>query len=152
QQRTARRQGVLPSARARRLEQVSGWAWDQDAARWAHSLKLLRDLADELGSLKQRAAVPSIYRGRRDSRGRPLGTWVAAQRQAERDGMLDDDRATVLEEIPGWDWNGGLPAADVAMVQALRLFCEFEHHANVPQTHRENGLELGRWVWAVRRR
>src|SRR5262249_20649756 len=51
-----------------------------------------------------------------------------------------------------WDWNGGLPAADVAMVQALRLFCEFEHHANVPQTHRENGLELGRWVWAVRRR
>jgi hypothetical protein len=65
--------------------------------------------------------------------------------------MLAADRATLLQRLPGWAWDGGLAAEHVAMVQALVLFAEFEKHADVPEDHLEEGLPLGRWCWAVRR-
>jgi hypothetical protein len=38
------------------------------------------------------------------------------------------------------------------MIQALREFCELEHHADVPEAHMAGRLPLGRWTYAVRRR
>lgn len=152
QQRITHRYGLLPADRARRLEQVPGWAWDRSDGLWRHSRLILRGVANTRGGLQQDPDGRSIYAGYKDARNLPLGTWAAAQRQDYRDGMLDDERAALLEELPGWDWSGGLPDDDVAMVQALRVFGEFEKHADVPEAHCEDGLPLGRWVWAVRRR
>jgi hypothetical protein len=38
------------------------------------------------------------------------------------------------------------------MIRALRVYVEFAKHADVPEHHAENGLPLGQWLWAVRRR
>lgn len=150
-QRTAHRSGLLTVDRARRLERIPGWAWDRADGLWRHTHTILLGVAKRHG-LHQDPDGPSIFQGRKDAANLPLGNWVANQRQEHRDGMLREDRAAELEAVPGWTWDGGLPADDVAMVQALRVFCEFERHADVPETHAEDGLPLGRWVWAVRRR
>ncbi|WUE13465.1 Helicase associated domain protein (plasmid) [Nonomuraea sp. NBC_00507] len=152
QQRVAYREKRLPADRARLLEQVPGWTWEREDGYWQQTLKILTALARERGTLLQDPAEPSIYDGLKAAENRHLGPWVARQRQLYRDEMLSRDRTRQLAALPGWRWDGGLPADDVAMIQALRLFCEFEHHADVGEAHMENGLPLGRWVWAVRRR
>jgi superfamily II DNA or RNA helicase len=150
---TAYKAGLLPAARAARLEAVPGWVWDRAEGHWQENLRRLRELAESRpGGLAQPPQCPSVYAGLKDSHRLPLGHRAAGFRQLHRDGMLPGEQAAALEELPGWDWSGGLPADDVAMIQALRLFCEFAHHADVPEAHVENGLPLGRWVVAVRRR
>ncbi|MEU6720382.1 Helicase associated domain protein [Nonomuraea sp. NPDC046802] len=152
QQRAAHRAGRLPIERAQLLEQIPGWTWERADGYWQETFKNLAKLADERGSLHQDPAEPSIYTGWRTSQRHHLGPWVALQRQLYRDDMLGQERASQLAALPGWSWDAGLPADDVAMIQALRLFCEFEHHADVPEDHQEGDLPLGRWVWAIRRR
>lgn len=149
----AHKAGLLPAARKARLEAVPGWAWTTDGRHFHENLRRLRELAESTpGGLTQEPRGPSVYAGRTDSRRLPLGHRAADLRQQYRDGMLPAGQAEPLEAIPGWDWTGGLPAADVAMIQALRVYCEFEHHADVPEDYIEDGLPVGRWVIAVRRR
>ncbi|WP_430786957.1 Helicase associated domain protein [Actinoplanes sp. G11-F43] len=152
-QRRARTKGVLTVEVVERLEQIPGWYWDRDEADWDDTYQLLQSYGAAHGTVADnptgdtrfaKVYSPGLVQWR-------LGVWAAMQRQLHRDGMLDGVRVARLEELPGWDWNAGLREQDVAMVQALRLFCDFEKHADVPEDHRENGLPLGRWVWAVRR-
>lgn len=154
QQRIAHRHGMLPADRACRLEQVPGWAWDKAEARWDLTYDLLRSVAAEHGTVADNPTGPSIFAGMkdRDQPQRHLGVWQAAQRQAYRLGTLSERKIQLLEALPGWAWDAHLPAADVAMVEALRVFAEFEKHARVPDDHIEDGLRLGAWCWAVRRR
>lgn len=149
----ARKSGMLAAGRAARLEAVPGWAWTREDSYWREDLRRLRELAKSRpDGLAQPADAPSTYAGLKDSRGRPLGHRVAEYRQLYRDDMLTEEQAVELEALPGWDWSSGLPPDDVAMIQALRLFCEFAHHADVPEAHVERKLPLGRWAVAVRRR
>lgn len=154
QQRIAYRHGLLPSDRARRLETIPGWAWDKTSARWDLTYDRLRAFVDDHGTIADNPTGPSILAGLKDEERpqRHLGVWLAAQRQAYRLGTLPERRARQLEELPGWAWDAGLPNDDIAMIEALRVFVEFEKHANVPDTHTEDGLPLGAWCWAVRRR
>lgn len=152
QQRIAHSKGVLEPDRVRRLEAVSGWAWTLAVAQWDRAFTALAELAAARGGLEQPADAPSIYTGAKAAPSRPLGIWVATQRQLHRDGLLAPDLAARLETLSGWSWDGALPAVDVAAIQALRQFCEFEKHADVPEDHREDDLPLGRWVLSVRRR
>lgn len=154
QQLRAYRNGLLDAEQIAVMEAVPGWMWDRDMARWRDTFRLVANLAAERGTLAQPADEDSIYAGLRNhEQGRgPLGSWVAEQRQLHRDGMLPAERARMLEALTGWRWDAGLPADDVAMVQALRVFGEFNGHTDVPEAHIEDGLPLGRWVWAVRRR
>lgn len=152
-QRSARKEGLLPAARAARLEAIPGWTWSAADGHWQENLRRLRHLAGSRPEgLAQPPAGPSLYEGLTDSRNVPLSRHAANLRQLHRDGMLPTDQVADLEQLPGWDWSAGLPAEDIAMVQALRLFGEFEKHADVPEAHIENSLPLGRWAVAVRRR
>lgn len=153
-QRTAHTSGMLPAERARRLEQIPGWYWDRRSAEWDASYAIAKRVAVPRGTVIDNDSGESAYIGLH-SDGYPrrrLGVWLAEQRQLYRDGMLDADQARQLELLPGWRWDGGLAGEDPAMVQALRVFVEFERHANVPDDHVEDGLRLGAWCWAVRRR
>lgn len=152
QQRIAHRKGTLSPDRSRRLEAVPGWAWTWAASQWDRTFATLADLAASRGGLEQPADAPSIYDGARAASGESLGCWVATQRQLYRDGMLAPQLADRLQALPGWSWDGGLPESDVAALQALRQFCEFEKHPDVPEAHVEDGVPLGRWVLSVRRR
>ncbi len=152
-QRTAHARGLLSAEYADRLERIPGWYWNRDDADWADSFEVLRAFAVRHGTVAENATGPSVFEGLR-SRGatpRRLGVWVAMQRQAYRDGTLSAARAAQLEQLPGWTWHAELAEQHIAMVQALIVFCEFEKHADVPEDHQEDGLPLGRWMWAIRR-
>jgi superfamily II DNA or RNA helicase len=149
-QRLLRRHGRLPARRVRLLDEVPGWAWDRADAWWNDSADLVEQAAREHGVLF--TDTSSVLDGQRSADRRyRLGVWLAHQRQAYRDGLLDADRVARLRRIPGFTWTP-VPAEDLAMVDALRVFIDFEHHADVPEDHVEDGLPLGRWVLAVRRR
>lgn len=152
-QRSAHLRGLLPAERARRLEGVPGWFWDRADAAWDDTFSVLQAFAAAYGSVAESDSAPSVFEGMRAAaRHRELlGQWVAFQRQAYRDGTLDPARAELLEELAGWTW-APVPELDLAMVDALRQFVEFEDTADVPTGHVEDGLPLGRWVWDVRRR
>lgn len=152
-QRSAHAAGVLPADRASRLEQIPNWFWDRGDASWDDTYRILQAFAVEHGSVTENPTGPSIFAGRYAA---PplrfqLGIWLAMQRQAHRVGTLDPAHTELLEDLPGWEW-APIPADDIAMVDALAQFVEFEKHAQVPSNHIEDGLALGRWCWAVRRR
>lgn len=154
QQRIARRRGVLPGDRARRLEQIPGWTWDKSDARWQATVQMLTTFLAEHGTVVENATGGSRFEGMKDAETprRDLGVWMATQRQAYRLGTLSSDQVAALAALPGWRWDASLPRGDVDMVEALRMFVEFEKHADVPEDHLEDGLRLGAWCWAVRRR
>lgn len=152
-QRAARSAGLLPADRVARLEQIPGWYWDRDSADWSDTYAVLEAFAATHGTVTENDHGQSVFAGLYSCGANPrrLGVWAAQQRQLYRDGMLADDRVKLLEKLPGWHWDGSLAAEHVAMIQALVVFCEFEKHADVPEDHHEDGLPLGRWVWAIRR-
>lgn len=152
-QRTVRTAGVLPAERIRRLEEIPNWYWDRADAAWDDTYQLLQAFADEHGSVEENTTGQSVFTGLYAAQPNRfhLGVWLAMQRQSYRAGTLEPSRAQQLEALPGWTW-APVPAEDLAMVDALGQFCEFEKHAQVPTGHIEDGLPLGRWCWAVRRR
>lgn len=149
-QRLAHRRGVLPVGRVASLESLPTWVWDRKDGEWVDTAALVERIAgaqlDESGPVSPWAEHKTLTKPVQY-----LGTWVAEQRQAWRDGTLRPDRVERLERIPGWSWTV-LPDHDSAHVDALRVFVEFEKHANVPTDCIEDGLRLGRWCWDVRRR
>lgn len=152
-QRQAHASGVLPVDRAEQLEKVPEWYWDRGDAAWEDTWSILLAFAEAHGTLAENQTDASIFAGMRAAHPQreQLDVWVATQRQAYRAATLDPRRAALLERLPGWTWTP-LPAEELAMVDALAQFVEFEKHARVPDQHVEGGLPLGRWVWSVRRR
>lgn len=152
-QRQARAAGVLPLERVKRLELVPEWYWDRAEAAWEDTWSLLQAFAQAHGSVAENQTGDSVFEGLRAAapQREHLAVWIAAQRQAYRVGTLDRRRAQLLEELPGWTWSP-VPVEELAAVDALGQFVEFEKHACVPDRHVEDGVELGRWVWSVRRR
>ncbi len=153
-QMVARKEGRLPAARSARLEATPGWVWDQEDGHFRENLHRIAQLAaSRLDGLTQPPIGPSIYAGLKEVRRRlPLGEAAAEYRQLWRDGMLPGWRAELLAQQAGWDWTAGLPPLDIAMIQRLRMFAEFEKHGDVPRDHVEDGQPLGRWCSDVRRR
>lgn len=153
-QQTLHRRGLLDNERATRLEQLDGWVWDKEIARWWRTHQQLIGYAAEHHTVAEPETGESRFTGIYASTTprRHLGVWMAEQRQAYRLGTLPAEQSAALEALPGWAWDADLPDGDVAMVEALRVFTEFEKHAKVPDDHLEDGLRLGAWCWAVRRR
>lgn len=144
--------GLLAAERVELLDQVPGWAWDVDAARFDETVAALRAYAEEHGSVEESPVAPSRFDGLYSAKPRAerLWLWMARQRQAYRRGSLPERRIRQLEALPGWTWTP-VPMADLQMVDALEQFVAFERHAQVPDGHNEDGLPLGNWVWKVRR-
>ncbi|GAC1672217.1 MAG: hypothetical protein NVS9B8_15180 [Candidatus Limnocylindrales bacterium] len=82
-------------------------------------------------------------------RGARLGGWVHLQRTKYGRGELREERAIVLEAVPGWTWR---PFDDdfVDGLRTLRAYVAREGHARVPQRHREGEVPLGTWINGVR--
>lgn len=151
-QRRAYSAGVLAQERVDLLEQVPGWAWDVDSARFDDTVAALRAYVAEHGSVEESPVSPSRFDGLYSAKpcAERLGLWMARQRQAYRRGSLPQQRIRQLEALPGWTWTP-VPIDDLKMVDALEQFVAFERHAQVPDGHSEDGLPLGSWVWKVRR-
>ena len=81
--------------RARRLEDLPGWSWDDP--RWYEALERLKDFAAREGH----ARVPRRFV---DDGGFSLGQWASVQRRRFRLGQLPPERAELLKQVPGWPW------------------------------------------------
>lgn len=152
-QRAAQATGILPADRSRRLEELPGWFWDRDQAAFDDTYEILTAYVAEHGTLAESPSGPSVFRGLRAAppHRERLGLWLAAQRQAYRAGLLDPVRAGLLEQLPGWTWTP-IDDVDIDHVTALWQFVDREGHADVPTDQIWCGLQLGRWIWDVRRR
>lgn len=150
-QRILFRDGLLDEERRKRLDSVNGWRWDARAASDERTLDQLRAICANRGSLDDTAPGESIFAGYVDGLNRPLRLWVAAQLCKFWDNELDSWIAEALLQMPGWDWYP-LSEADQAGVAAFRSFVAWEGHADVPDGHVEDDVDLDAWLGSVRRR
>lgn len=128
----------LSKARIRRLESVSGWSWDGQAAKWERGFAAL-------AAYIEREGPGPLPRGYRED-GVIVKNWADRQRATHLAGKLPPDRAARLEALPGWRWREGLEAQWERSYAALLAYVEREGHARVPQGHHEQGVKLGQWV------
>jgi superfamily II DNA or RNA helicase len=150
-QQIAHRRRLLPADRAARLAALRGWVWDAAGARWHANLAALRGLATRWAAEEPGQDLPT-WAARRDplpAAQRRVLVWAAAQRVAWRAEELADWQIAALEATPGWRWTA-IADPDVAMVDALREYVIWEHDANVPGEHVEDGRPLGRWLTEIR--
>jgi hypothetical protein len=136
-QRASHKRGQLPKDRITRLESLAGWSWDPIEDRWNSAYQELKSFVTARGH----ALVPGDYQ----QNGIRLARWVAGQRANHKRGRLPKDRITQLESLAGWSWD---PYEDQwnSAYQELTSFVKAHGHTLVPQSYRQNGIELGTWV------
>lgn len=91
------RAGSLTPERAAELEALPGWSWGRHHDTWDEGLRVLRAFVQREGH-----ACPSqhtVVDGHR------IGWWVTQVRRRYRGGTLPTDQASVLENLPGWQWD-----------------------------------------------
>lgn len=150
-QRLLYRRGDLDASRAARLHALPGWWWDARDAADERSLAALDKVVAARGDLRENSAGPSIYRGHKDGRGRPLGVWVATQVIKYRGGQLAGWLRDELAERPGWTWSP-LSGRDAAGLEAFQSFLAWEGHGDIPGNAVEGDFPLGEWIGDIRRR
>lgn len=140
-QRRARKDGRLSAERADLLEAVPGWSWDALESAWQESYgKLLKWLDEHEGRYPSHGAA-------KGSEERSPGRWVRSQRRARKIGTMTDERAALLEMIPGWTWDAFGSAWQEAY-ERLLAWLE-EHGSRYPSHGAAKGSEelfLEQWV------
>lgn len=142
-QRAAQSKGELSTDRIARLESLSGWAWNEIAARWEEGFNHLLAYVAERGTSR----VPFGYRS---PDGMRLGQWINMQRNAYAAGTLADDRRERLEHLTGWTWNARLQLWEDGYA-ALCRYVQQTGSASVPYDGVFEGFTLGKWVTTQRR-
>jgi very-short-patch-repair endonuclease len=111
-------------------------------SRWESAYRHLMTFVDREGH-----ARPSFEHCEDEHR---LGSWVSVQRKRHQSGVLQDERASRLEQLPGWTWD---PVAD-AFETAFAIYATYvqrNNNAYIPVGHQEGGINLGSWVRGIRR-
>lgn len=86
----------LSRERTELLESLPEWSWDPQVSRWLALHSLLKRFQREHGRLPRDS---ENYERER------LGRWASFQRAAHARSALDEWRAELLEQVPGWVWN-----------------------------------------------
>jgi superfamily II DNA or RNA helicase len=97
-QRATRKKNKLLEDRARQLEAVPGWIWEDDT--WSACLEMLRKYVAAAPGLPKQSTVWT----RPDGSEWKIGTWIRTQRTTRKKGKLPEDRVRQLEAVPGWIW------------------------------------------------
>lgn len=157
-QRTLHRRGVLDPTRAAALERQPGWAWDsRDAAWWhAHAVWVRRHDGTQSPGFERWAWLAEVpgWTGPEPPRSRhdTLAEFAVDTCARYRRGELPAHLEAAADQLPRWEWNL-LPADDAAMVDALAEYGAWRHDLNPPHDYvHDDGLRLGAWLTAVRRR
>ena len=95
-QRTNKNQGKLSQERITRLEALPGWVWVVEA--WEEGFGALKTYVVDHGNAR-------VSNKHKTNEGVALGSWVANQRTAYKNGKLSQERITRLEVLPGWVWS-----------------------------------------------
>jgi hypothetical protein len=113
--------------------------WEAQEARFQDGLRKLQEYSIREGH----ALVPITYK---EPDGFKLGHWVNRYRTRYRKGVLDPEKAELIEGVMGWSWD---PLGDdfEEGMGHLRIYREREGHLEVPAKHIEpHGFKLGRWI------
>lgn len=94
-QRAAFANGKMPEDRRERLDIVRGWSWEPNEDKWVAGYEHLREFSREHGHARPERKYTSHD-------GYKLGSWLEAQRAAERRGDLSADRLERLNQFPNW--------------------------------------------------
>ena len=108
-----------------------------EATRWERNFALLTAFREREG----RCEVPA----RHEEEGVKLGKWLSDQRTAHTNGNMDAARRTRLEEL-GVVWGTSAEQRWEHCFALLTAFREREGRCEVPARHKEEGVELGRWL------
>ncbi len=125
----------LSKDRIEALEKLPEWGWQLYQDAWDEKFEVLRRYVEREGH----AAVP----GSHVEEDIELGRWVRKQRSRKRE--LSREQLKRLEQQPDWTWNV-IQSAWERAYNALCSFVKREGHARVPQSHVEEGINLGHWV------
>jgi hypothetical protein len=87
----------LSQERARLLAELPGWSWSVRGDKWAAAYGFLRAHTEREGSA--RLPHDTLVDGFN------LSYWARKQRSVYRSGRLSEERARLLEELPGWSWD-----------------------------------------------
>jgi superfamily II DNA or RNA helicase len=142
-QRIQYKKGHLPPERAAKLSELPNWQWDLKGEEISIETKVeaLEDYIREFGNL------PTIKnRTKIAVNGKPLTDYVTAIRSLKRQGQLSPTIIARVESLPGWDWTPANQSSWEQAFEVLQRFVSRENHANVPQSHIEDGFALGVWV------
>jgi hypothetical protein len=134
-QRQLKKKETLDPERQTRLEKI-GFEWGLDNVTWDEMYALLHQFKKREGH----CSVPQSHK----EDGANLGKWVNTQRQLKMKETLDPERQTRLEEI-GFEWELAQATWD-ELYALLQQFKKREGYFKVPQTHIEDGANLGIWV------
>ena len=135
------RAGTMPKDRAAQLEVLPGWSWGREHQNWDDGLKVLRKYVAQTGhaSPGQHTVID----------GYPIGRWVTQRRRQHKHGTFPQDRAAILESLPGWQWEP-LENQWRQGLTALTHYAAAHGHANPTRGETINGYPIGEWVRAQR--
>eukprot|EP00980_Cylindrotheca_fusiformis_P013428 scaffold3435_cov57-Cylindrotheca_fusiformis.AAC.3 len=134
-QRVVKRRGALELDRQDRLEKA-GVVFDPFTHQWESML-------DRLLQFQQREGHCLVPHNHIED-GARLGKWLSEQRRFKRTGKLGSRRIQILEEA-GVAWH----SQDGQWNEMFKLLLQYkdrEGHTQVPQTHQEEGQNLGNWL------
>jgi hypothetical protein len=100
-QRRSYRHGELSEERSRLLASIDHWEWDLSYRKAVGFGK-----KEEKWHSTRQALLEFVERNNRFPRTNeaPLGNWIAAQRTQYWAGKFSEQRAKLLDDIPGWQW------------------------------------------------
>ncbi len=127
----------LNNAYIKRLEFLSGWAWDALEAYWMQGFELLKSFLQKNGHLNLpfNHCIGDFN----------LSSWTSVQRRAFKNQKMSSERQEKLESLPFWYWDYN-DSRKIQGQNALRAYFERENHFRVPTTHKENNFPLGIWL------
>lgn len=159
-QRDLHRAGCLDADRARRLEGIAGWWWEDNADRTRFASG--GSQTDEAREWQSRYAAlaahvharPECLRGDAPDGPRSfmaqsgLGSWCERQRRSRAAGGLDAEKTALLGRLPGWDWT----TSDSKWQTRFGLVKEYARaFGRLPvQETKYNRVWLGKWCQAQR--
>lgn len=145
-QRERYRGGRLSRDRTARLEALEGWNWEPLADAWPRAYDILCRFADANPPARGLLRIPIERVEDFD-----LNAWATNQRRDHAAGRLATERAALLEQVPGWTWSTAAAKFRRGLA-ALDRYVAREGHFEPPSNHREDGVSLRAWIYAVRAR
>lgn len=137
-QRGSQRAVARPSTGSSASSRGRGGSYDE---RWAAAYDEFRRWVDAHGVLPRQ-------RGRDETESR-LGEWARTQRRARNRGGLAGDRATLLEQVPGWAWQRHDQRWDQTFHEYRRWRSTHRRH---PRSEGGDDTETALGWWATRQR
>jgi len=141
-QRGFYRSGQLDLNRVALLESLTGWSWDPFGENWMKNYELVRGFAQKLGHVR----VPDSVKNADNSQ--PLNRWLIEQRSKRF--KLPNDKTTLLESIPGWNWNPHSDRYEIGFRMLKDFIAEFGHSRVPKDWPKEENVSLHQFVQTAR--